>query len=372
VAEVEFERNRRLLIRATDWWEEDRNRLGIIRFLAYALFLTSIIGTIYSGIKGALPIWAVTLYVLFAVELVFLTFMYAIRHSGKAEIRRAIFDLRLKRQSEWEFQRAMLAEFTRLTACLSAGIDPTMPDPHSRRGRLVVHKLPLPSVDKHEEAKALIRAAVMRFVPEQNPAGSNVTEHPRASEPDAKRIDLQFIAYSSETLIELSRTMMSELDDILTSSDLRLDGVEIHVRILIRDTSPDTEWMIPLARSERADQEYAADLRTRFRNVQRSELKRFEETLKDLTSQRQVHFLVRGYQAEPLIKGIMVDGYRGMFGIYTVSDLQDPPGWDYSGHDIDFCRAAKDGNQFESAAAQFFNDWFELMWDGPNSRSVER
>jgi hypothetical protein len=68
----------------------------------------------------------------------------------------------------------------------------------------------------------------------------------------------------------------------------------------------------------------------------------------------------------------MVNNTQGLFGIYTISSLQDPPGWDYSGHDIDFCRADANGTEFERAAATSFNEWFNLLWDEHNSSPVER
>ena len=107
MANYEPGKNRKIILSAINWWDEESSRLQIIRIIAYLLFAASISGTIYAAIKGALPAWGVTLYVFFAVELVFLTFMYAIRHSGDVEIKRAIFDLRLKREMQWEFERSM-------------------------------------------------------------------------------------------------------------------------------------------------------------------------------------------------------------------------------------------------------------------------
>jgi hypothetical protein len=372
MANYEFERNRRLLVDVSDWWASDRNRLVTIRVIAYGLFLGSIAGTIYSGIKGALPLWAVTLYIFFAVQLVFLTFMYAIRHSGRAEVRRAQHDLRTRRVQQWEFERAMLAEFTRVSACLSAGISPDPEVVRQRRGGLVVQKLPLPSVDnKNQQSRLLLRDAVLVHLKPLDQ--SDDLEKAASARPlRSKSIEIDFIAYSSETLIELSREMSSELDDILADADGKLDDVDFHIRILVRDTSPEHEWLIPLARHESADEDYAADLRTRFRNVQRSELRRFEEALKNLTSPGQVHFSVRGYWTEPLIKGIMVNRTRGLFGIYTISGLQDPVGWDYSGHDIDFCLVDVGGSVFERTGANLFNDWFEVLWDEHNSAATDR
>ena len=297
--------------------------------------------------------------------------MYAIRHSGRAEIRQSQFDLRLRRLEQWEFERGMLAEFTRIAACLSAEIsfEPDVVRP-KRGGSLVVQRLPLPAIkNRNLEARILLRDAVnVYLVP--TPQSEQDGHHQGSQIPSSKRIELDFIAYSSETLIELSREMTAELDDLQATADGRLDEVEFHVRVLVRDTSPDHEWLVPLARHEHADEEYAADLRTRFRNVQRSELRRFEEALKNLTSPRQVHFATRGYWTEPLIKGIMVNGRRGMFGIYTISGLQDPAGWDYSGHDIEFCVADTCGNAFEKTAANAFNDWFKLLWDEHNSSAL--
>jgi hypothetical protein len=344
-----------------------------IRILAYGLFFGSIGGTIYSGITGVLPLWAVTIYVFFAIQLVFLTFMYAIQHSGRAEIRRAMFDHRLRRQGQWEFERGMLAEFTRLTACLSAGISPVPTAYRPRKGGLIVQKLPLPAVEnKNLEARALIREAVEPYLAQDEKKEAGLASGEPPPRGGSKRVDLEFIAYSSETLIELSREMTDELDEILSFSPVKADDIDFHVRILIRDTSPDREWLIPLARHEHSDEEYSAELRTRFRNVQRSELKRFEETLKNLTSPGQVHFAVRGYWTEPLIKGLMVNSTKGMFGIYTISQLQDPPGWDYSGHDIEFCSADIEGTPFQKAAATSFNDWFSLLWDEHNSSPIDR
>lgn len=360
------ERERRLLRQAVDWWEADRSRLVIIRSVAYGLFLASVVGTVYAGIKGALPIWAITLYVFFTVQLVFMTFMYAIKHSGQEEIRRAIFDVRRARQAEWQFERASLVEFARLTACQSAGLDPTIEELPSRRGRLMHARMPLPALaSKEAEARRLVNAALA------SPGAGESTNHSREEGADGDNLELKFVAYSSETLIELSREMVAELEDVLESREDRFRG-EVTVKILVRELALEHQWLIPLAKDERADIEYADDLRTRFRNVQRSALKEFEESLKELIPPKQVHFAVRGYGAEPLFKGLLVNETEGMIGFYTISPLKDPDGWDYSGHGMDFCRISTGGNPFERAAAKMFNEWFEEMWDERHSRSVSR
>jgi hypothetical protein len=341
---------RRLLRQTVDWWEADRNRLFVIRAIAYLLLAGSIAGTIYSGITGVLPVWAATLYVFFAVQLVFMTFMYAIKHSSLEEVRRAVLEIRRGRLVQWEFERTMLAEFARFAACTSAGLDPTVPPPRTRRGRLIRSKPPVPAVvDKAQEVRELTRRALE----------ARATPDPALTEP----LQISFMAYSAETIIDLSREILAELDEQLGDDSRSLVTQAVAVRVLVRDTSDDHEWLVPLAENERDDEEYAADLRTRFRNVQRSALKEFEDGLKDIVPPRDVRFEVRGYRLEPLIKGIVFDGSEGMFGLYAIDELRDPDGWDYSGHAVDLCRVARGGEYFESVAFDFFSEWFEALWE---------
>jgi hypothetical protein len=341
---------RRILREAVDWWEADRNRLLVIRCTAYLLLAASIVGTIYSGVTGVLPVWAATLYVFFAVQLVFMTFMYAIKHSSHEEVRRAVLEIRRSRLIQWEFERTMLAEFARFAACTTAGLDPTVPTSRIRRGRLVRSKPPVPAVvDKAQEVRELTRRAVE----------ARVAPDPVLTDP----IQISFIAYSAETIIELSREILAELDEQLGDDSRTLVTQAVSVRVLVRDTSDDHDWLVPLAENEREDEEYAADLRTRFRNVQRSALKEFEDGLKDIVPPREVRFEVRGYRLEPLIKGIVFDGSEGMFGLYAIDDLRDPDGWDYSGHAVDLCRIASSGAYFESVGFQFFSEWYEALWE---------
>jgi len=380
---TEIDQNRRLLQQSIDWWEADRNRLTAIRVLAYGLFLGSIAGTIYAGVKGSLPLWGVTVYVFFAVELVFLTFMYAIRHSGQEEIRRAVFDLRVSRLPQWQFERGMLFEFARIAACQAAGVDPHPPATSSGRARSTNKKRPIPGVDGNEEVRALVRGEIHKMLGtdsygEGGEEDAALEAIHQDSEPQAKnamepakQLSLSFVAYSSETFIELSREIADEIDNVLNSSDKSFDA-DIHVRVLVRDTSPSHQWLVPLARKERDDNEYGGELRTRFDNVRRSALKEFEESLKNLFPPRHVTFSVRGYRMEPLLKGVMVNATNGILGIYSVSDLKDPEGWDYSGHGIEFVKANVDGDTFEQAAAEFFNSWFDLAWDERYSRPIER
>ncbi len=339
-----------------DWWESDRSRLVVIRIIWLLLFFFSVGGTGYAAWKGALPAWALTLYVFFAVQLVFMTFMYAIKHSGLEEVRNAIFRLRRHNLVQWEFERAMLAEFVRFAACTSAGLDPTSPPVRGNRRRLVRSKPPLPAVEnRSEEARALIKRAVHARAKE----GSD-SEPP----PDVSRtgpVTIKFLAYSAETLIGLSRDMVAQLDDTL-SEECRL-AEDLEVRILVRDLASDHGWLVPLAMDEREDVEYADDLRTRFRNVQRSALKEFEDGLREVLPPAQVQFHVRGYRLEPLFKGLLVDDCEGMLGLYAIDDLRNPTGWDYSGHAVDLCRVGDSSSYFETTALKAFRSWFDKLWD---------
>jgi len=179
-------------------------------------------------------------------------------------------------------------------------------------------------------------------------------------------LSIDFVAYSAETLINLSRDISAEIDDVVQESvqgaHAPYEGL-IRIRILIRDTTEGYEWLVPLATEHEKDREYATDLRTRFRNVQRSALKEFQESLKDIISPKQVDFHIRGYRLEPLVKGVMVDRSKGIFGLYTVDDLRDPEGWDYSGHAVTMCPCDKNGDFVQATCADFFRRWFELLWD---------
>ncbi len=357
------QRHNKLLRRAVDWWESDRSRLILIRIVWYLLFAASVSGTVYAAWKGALPAWALTLYAFFVVQLVFMTFMYAIKHSGLQELRGALFALRRQRLVQWEFERAMLAEFVRFAACTSAGINPTPAVSKPNRRRLVRSKPPLPAVEnRSEETRRLIRQAVQARATHPDAAG---TAEPSRKEP----IVIKFLAYSAETLIGLSRDIVAQLDDTL-SEECRLEE-DLEVRVLIRDISGDHDWLVPLAVNEREDAEYAEDLRVRFRNVQRSALKEFEDGLRDVLPPRQVKFDVRGYRLEPLLKGLVVDDREGMVGLYAIDDLRNPTGWDYSGHAVDLCRVTAGGSYFENTGLQMYNDWFDKVWEDDHlSRNV--
>jgi hypothetical protein len=331
--------------------------------MAYGLFAASVAGTIYSAIKGVLPVWAITIYVSFAVQLTFMTFMYAIRHSGAEEIRRSIYDLRRQRVDQWQFEREMLAEFSRYAFCTAHNVDPKpISQSGARRSRLRPNKAPWPTENPTAEICKYVRDALKSKIEHVQAAKQ------RRESPDDQDLILgiDFIAYSSETLINLSRDISAEIDEVVQDSlhqfHSRFEGI-IKVRILIRDTTQGYEWLVPLATEEQKDKEYAADLRTRFKNVQRSALKEFQESLKDVVSPKQVDFHVRGYRLEPLIKGVLVDGSKGIFGLYTVDDLKDPQGWDYSGHAVTMCPCDRDGEFVSATAAHFLKRWFDLLWE---------
>ena len=345
---------------AANWWDADRNRLRIIRSLAYGLFIASAAGTIYSGVKGVLPTWALTLYATFAVQLVFLTFMYAIRHSGAEDIRHSKYSLRRERVVQWNLEREMLAEFTRFAFCVSNSINPLTPMITTATHRRLGSRKPVwPAVDSTKEVCLYAKEALTHKLTEIDNAKQS------SQRPDERHLSLEldFLAYSAETLINLSREVTAELEDVLQTFP-KYDGT-VRVRILVRDTTETSDWLIPLALDEERDLEYARDLRTRFKNVRQSALKEFQGSLKDIFQSKNVDFRVRGYITEPLIKGVLVDGERGVFGVYTVDELKDPEGWDYSGHAVTMCNCDIAGDFVQSASALFFKKSFNELWDSP-------
>jgi hypothetical protein len=360
------QRQRNLLRAAAAWWDSDANRLLVIRTIAYGLFAASVAGTIYAAVKGVLPIWAVTVYVAFAVQLTFMTFMYAIRHSGAEEIRRSIYDLRRRNLPEWQFERELLAEFARYAFCTAHGVDPSPPRPPGPPGRRARQaRTPWPQIDTSTVACSLVREHLT----------SKLDRQPDASRPgnrptdDELTLSIDFIAYSAETLINLSRAICDEIAEV-QDERARFEG-SIRARVLIRDNRDEVDWLVPLATDQLSDTSYGRDLRTRFRNVQRSALREFQESLKDLTSPRQVDFRLRGYHVEPLLKGVMVDRTQGLFGLYTVSDLKDPEGWDYSGHAVTLCPCDVNGDYVSALAAGMFNRWFDQLWENEQlTRSI--
>src|SRR5664280_3273257 len=175
------EGRRRALLQVVDWWESDRSRLLIIRVVAFGLFVASVAGTVYSGVKGFLPAWALTLYAAFTVQLVFMTFMYAIRHSGKEEIRKAIFDLRRSRIEEWRFHHNALAEYARLTACQAASMDPSLVEISNRRMRRTHVKAPWPAVPSKElEARRIVHSELLGLSDVHNEQQDDGNEHQRS------------------------------------------------------------------------------------------------------------------------------------------------------------------------------------------------
>lgn len=336
-------RDRRLLDQAVEWWDSDRTRLVVIRVLAYGLFLASVAATVYSGVRGSLPAWAITLYAFFSVQLVFATFMFAIRRSGQEEIRRALFELRRERVPQWLLERAMLAEFARIAACLAAGTAPGDPRPSGTAApKPRSGKSAFPSVDMSEVGRLVLRR----------------TEARREGEGSGP-LTIDFVAYSFETMLVTVRDVAGQL----ASAAPLPDGFEVQVRILLRDLSEDADWLVPLAANELADIQYAANLRTRFHTAQDSTLEEFASLLAAVLPPGALHFDVKGYRFEPLVKGILVDRSDGVFGLYTVSALHNPVGWDYSGHAVECGRARLDGNPYERAAAFYFREWFSAVWD---------
>ncbi len=344
---------RRLLREASDWWDNDRNRLLVIRTTAYVLFAVSIAGTVYAGVNGDLPPWAMSLYVAFAIQLVFMTFMYAIRHSGEQELTRKIYTLRTHRVGQWVSERELLAELVRYAACSSAGVDPLQPalgsNQATRRSRK--QKTPWPNVNAAEVVCASIREAVEHQLSSPS-AGTAGNREP---------IRIDFVAYSAETLISLSREILVELEEI--RDEKKTLEIPVAVRILVRDTGEDSTWLVPLARDEARDIEYFDELRVRFRNVQFSALGEFEDGLAGILTPRNVDFTVRGYELEPFIKGLQVQRSGGVIGFYTVDELRNPEGWDYSGHGVPLCSMKSNGSYFEDLSASVFKRWFDEVWD---------
>jgi hypothetical protein len=364
------QRQQSLLRTVAVWWESDSNRLRVIRVNAYGLLAASVAGSIYGAIRGVLPIWAITIYVAFVVQLTFMTFMYAIRHSGAEEIHRSVYELRRRNLPAWRFEREMLAEFAGFAFCTSHGIDPGPADLARRSShRLRQAHIPWPQVDAVAEA--------CRYVREQLVVKMGLTPDSVYTSTSDNNVDqvllIDLIAYSAETLINLTRGICLEIDDVqreIQGNEASFEG-KIRVRVLIRDHRETLEWLLPLATDILNDSSYSHELRTRFRNVQRSALREFQESLIETTSLQQVDFQVRGYFTEPLIKGVMVDRSRGLLGFYTISDLMYPQGWDYSGHAVALCPCAIDGDYVSALSTSLFNRWFDKLWESEQlSRAI--
>jgi hypothetical protein len=391
------QKDRRILINAMDWWQDDRTRLRTTRILIRLLFFASIAGTVYSGVKGALPIWAISLYVFVAIELVYMTFLYAIRHSGRLEITRAIYDLRVQRVKQWELERGILGEFLRLTACHCAGIDP-VPHRQARRQRIASQPLPFPQFNVSDEISRMVRRSFGRFLPQavrylegddnrqlatgDAPLTTAAVENVQRPSDlmtlevfiGPRTVQLDLIAFSAETMIEIGKRFTDELTLLLGACDSEtLQDVEVLVRILVRDTEPDETWLVPVTKIEANDAVYIEGLRDRFRMLQRTFVSKFEDTLRTLIEPSgHVDLKVRGYRLEPLFKGLLIDGIEGLMGMYAITSLHDPPGWDYSGHIVDLFRIDHDGTLFEKTAYEMFRQWFNYAWSEEVSHTIIR
>lgn len=344
--------DRNLVERAFAWWEAAENRLAVIRMLFYSLFLLSIVGAIYGAIAGSLPPWGISLYAAFGIQLVFLTFMYAIRHASDEEARRALYELRRDRVPEWQFERRMLVELARFAHCQASGIETSvhLDDVRGRgrgfRGRRGGEWPDIP-------ANEILRSAFTEALDKRGAVAAAAGDS-QAVEPLA----IHVIAYSSETLLEFLRDIGAGLASL---SDAGKTVPRLAVKVLVRDVSPEAKWLVPLVEDERGDVTYADELRIRFRNARETNLREFKLGLEE-ASPGEVDFQVRGYRVEPLIKGITVDRSVGIFFLYTVDDLAGPQGWDYSGHWNEWAKADSQGAYFEQFGLKALDSWFNLLW----------
>lgn len=340
-------RQRRVLLQVIDWWDNDANRLRVIKSVFWIMFLGSISGTLYAWSKGSLPAWAISAYVTFATTLVFATFSYAIKYTGELEKQSFLYSIRSDQIEQWRFERDVLLEFARYCACDTFG-HPWSEADNLLRGsvRSTVRRGGWPRVDAADVLRKDIRSCLNPGAPVNAP-------------PLGAALELDLVAYSSETFIELSREIVGEIEVAR-----RVDGFDgpVHVRVLTRDTSDESDWLVPLTREQRRDGEYRDELSIRFTNVRKSALGEFEDSLKDVLSPDQVEFQVKGYRLEPLLKGILVNHQKGVFGLYSIDDLRSPKGWDYSGHAVAMCRADIEGKGFESLAGRFLAEWFDGVW----------
>lgn len=341
------ERHRRLLTQVIEWWDNDVTRLRVIKVVFWIMFLGSVSGTIYAWWKGSLPAWAVSAYVTFAATLVFATFSYAIKYASENEKRSFLYSVRSDQVEQWRFERNVLLEFARYCACDTFGHPWAATD--NVIGGTIRSKLThatWPRVNVGQILREDIRESVKDV-------------HRTPSEAGFETIDLDFVAYSAETFIEITREIVAEIER--TATQAAFSG-RVRVRILTRDTSPGVEWLVPLTAEERRDVRYRDELSVRFTNVRKSALGEFEDGLRDVLAASRVEFQVKGYRVEPLLKGILVNKRKGVFGLYAIDELRSPKGWDYSGHAVAMCRADLDGKGFDGLAARFFNTWFEGVW----------
>jgi hypothetical protein len=349
--------------RAASWWERDETRLSAIRTLAYGLFFTSVGLTIYAGYVGTLPVWAFTVYIAFVVQLTYLTFMYAIKRSGDEDVFRALFSLRKNHLHGWRLEREMLAEFARFAFCTANQVDPAaIADSSGQRAKF--RKPPWPKIDPTAEVCRYVREDLQAIIDGQS-AGTG-------PERELGTLTMDFIAYSSETFLEMSRRICAEIEEIVGTLEGRSLPARVNVRLLVRDTQESAEWLIPLANDAESDRRYAAELRTRFNNVRRTVCSEFREALKDLASSRNVDFRVRSYRVEPLLKGVIVGRRRGVFGLYGIDNLKEPAGQDYSGQAVTLCACDAQGDFVFSTAANFLMRGFDDIWNNDQiSRAID-
>lgn len=354
--------DRKVLLEVANWWENDRNRLRVIKFIFWLMFGGSVSGTLYAWWQGALPAWAISAYVTFAATLVFATFMYAIKHSSDQEKRSFLYTIRKGQLPQWRLEREMLAEFARYCACHTSGVKWSAASevvPRNVRSKIATALWPTVNV------ASVLRGDIENIIAHIDTGGATAQVGP----PDPGDLQLDLVAYSSETFIALSREIVNCIEGLTKSVSWK---GRVRVRVLIRDMADGYDWLVPVTREERRDNEYASELRVRFTNVRKSCLGEFSEGLKEVLAPDRVDFQVRGYRLEPLVKGVLVNRARGVFGLYGIDELRSPVGWDFSGHAVTMCRADSGGEGYDVLAARFFTEWFENVWkDHQVSRAVD-
>src|SRR6185437_9238653 len=110
------------------------------------------------------------------------------------------------------FQRDMLAEFVRFAFCTAHGLNPAMPQiPDPKASRLRPRKAPWPAVDSEKAICDYVREALKSKL--QGIAAATAKAGP-VQDSDLI-LELDFIAFSAETLITLSREICGEIDEVL-------------------------------------------------------------------------------------------------------------------------------------------------------------
>lgn len=173
------------------------------------------------------------------------------------------------------------------------------------------------------------------------------------------RLQVDLLAFSSETFLAPILAVVDHLEE-LQEPDLLPERV--HIRLLMRNL--DSEWTAPLLQQQDADEAYQRALKGRFRQfIARWPIEvpaSFGRII--VTSKLQLEF--RTYDAEPLLKGAVVNGSKGLLGIYDFHRVshEGVDGWDYHGHGASMKRMFADGSAQEVATLGQYCDYYDRLW----------